>query len=118
MNNKGNVDDIIRCTSSSFDEMMMQKFAAEAQNELQEQKNKKKDCVIENFMELPKDLIFSVKSVYKLFNRITKTESLINGLQFESYIANNQSLKQKLIEKKIDCYASENYFIKFYKASL
>ena len=53
MNNKGNVDDIIRCTSSSFDEMMMQKFAAEAQNELQEQKNKKKDCVIENFMELP-----------------------------------------------------------------
>ena len=43
MKNKDNVDDIIRSSSPSFDELMMQKFAQEAQSEIDEHKNKKKE---------------------------------------------------------------------------
>ena len=101
MKNKDNVDDIIRSSSPSFDELMMQKFAQEAQSEIDEHKNKKKN-----------------ESVYKLFNRLNKTESFINGLQFESYVANNPTLKKKLLDKKIDCFANEQYYIKFFNAQI
>ena len=89
MKNKDNVDNIIRSSSLSFDELMTQKFAQEAKTEIEEQKNKKDNELIEDFKLLPKKYIFSNKSVYKLFNRINKTQSFINGLQFESYVANN-----------------------------
>ena len=118
MKNKDNVDDIIRSSSPSFDELMMQKFAQEAQSEIDEHKNKKKNEIIEDFKLLPIEFIFSNKSVYKLFNRLNKTESLINGLQFESYVANNPTLKKKLLDKKIDCFANEQYYIKFFNAQI
>ena len=38
MKNKDNVDNIIRSSSLSFDELMMQKFAQEAKTEIEEQK--------------------------------------------------------------------------------
>ncbi|UKI40844.1 MAG: hypothetical protein L6V95_12090 [Candidatus Melainabacteria bacterium] len=41
MKNKDNVDNIIRSSSLSFDELMMQKFAQEAKTEIEEQKIKK-----------------------------------------------------------------------------
>ena len=52
---------------------MMQKFAQEAKTEIEEQKNKKDNELIEDFKLLPQKYIFSNKSVYKLFNRINKT---------------------------------------------
>ena len=112
MKNKDNVDDIIRSSSPSFDELMMQKFAQEAQSEIDEHE------IIEDFKLLPIEFIFSNKSVYKLFNRLNKTESFINGLQFESYVANNPTLKKKLLDKKIDCFANEQYYIKFFNAQI
>ena len=118
MKNKDNVDDIIRSSSPSFDELMMQKFAQEAQSEIDEHKNKKKNEIIEDFKLLPIEFIFSNKSVYKLCNRLNKTESFINGLQFESYVANNPTLKKKLLDKKIDCFANEQYYIKFFNAQI
>ena len=118
MTNKDNVDNIIRSSSPSFDELMMQKFAQEAKTEIEEQKNKKDNEIIEDFKLLPKEYIFSIKSVYKLFNRINKTQSFINGLQFESYVASNSTLKKKLLDKKIDCFANEQYYISFYNARI
>ncbi len=118
MKNKDNLDNIIRSSSMSFDELMMQKFAQEANQELEEQKNKKDNDIIVDFEKLPPEFIFSIKSVYKLFNRQNKTESLINGVQFESYVANNPTLKKKLLDKKIDCFANEQYYIKFYNAQI
>lgn len=118
MKNKDNVDNIIRSSSLSFDELMMQKFAQEAKTEIEEQKNKKDNELIVDFKLLPKEYIFSIKSVYKLFNRINKTQSFINGLQFESYVANNPILKKKLLDKKIDCFANEQYYINFYNARI
>lgn len=118
MKNKDNVDNIIRSSSPSFDELMMQKFAQEAKTEIEEEKNKIDNQLIEDFKLLPQKFIFSTKSVYKLFNRVNKTQSFINGAQFESYVANNPTLKKKLLDKKIDCFANEQYYIKFYNARI
>ena len=60
MKNKDNVDNIIRSSSLSFDELMMQKFAQEAKTEIEEQKNKKDNELIEDFKLLPKKYIFSI----------------------------------------------------------
>ena len=53
MKNKDNLYNIIRSSSMSFDELMMQKFAQEANQELEEQKNKKDNDIIVDFEKLP-----------------------------------------------------------------
>ena len=61
MKNKDNVDDIIRSSSPSFDELMMQKFAQEAQSEIDEHKNKKRTKLLKTLNYFLLSLFFPTK---------------------------------------------------------
>ena len=72
--------------------------------------------VISEFSKLDESLVFSEKAHYSLFNRDTKCEFFINGKELERRIGIDDTLFDKLKNRKIDTISVDNSIISFYKA--
>ena len=108
---KKQIEDIL-LSETSFDEIIKKKMEEEIAQEAKSQKDKEKKLV-SDIKLVPKDLIFSKYSTFRVFNRVNKTQSLINGLQAEALLGLQKSVYEKLKNAEIDAFSTENEYVKF-----
>lgn len=71
-------------SGKSIDELIQMKIQEDYKSLREEIKKTPKIEKITDISKVPMSLIFSKAAVYKVFNKTTRTESLINGIQAES----------------------------------
>ncbi len=102
----------------SVDELIKKKMEEEIKNEMINSQKELKNTQITNIADVPKEFIFSKLSVYKVFNRITKQVSYINGLQADSLLGLQNNLRLKIQNGEADAFSTENSYVKFEKTNL
>lgn len=104
--NHASLDDLIKM---KMEEELMAEFAKAKANE------KPRTKIITDISQVPKHLIFSKKAVYKIFNRINKTETYLNGLQAEAMLGVQLAIREKILSGQMDAFATDTAYIKFEK---
>lgn len=102
-------------SSASLDELIKMKMEEELNEEINKIKEQPNKELITDISKVPKNLIFSKKAVYRLFNRINKTETYINGVQAESMIGLQSSIRSKMLAGEISTFSTEDAYVKFEK---
>ena len=102
----------------SIDELIKMKIEQEFMNDIKKSKEKPKKKVITNIKNMPKEKIFSKYAVFRCFNRDTKCESFINGVQAEAMIGTQNNIRSKILNGELSSFTTENAYIKFEKAEL
>ena len=115
-----NIEEML-LSSASLDDLIRMKIEAEFNDEMKkakEQKAKKEKRTYTKISEVPKDYIFSKDAVYKYYNRDTKLETYINGIQAEGYLASDNFNRNKLLSGESSSFVSGENYIKFIKCNL
>ena len=102
----------------SLDELIKIKIEQEFLNEIKKSKEKPKKKIYTDVKTLPKGKIFSKDAVFKCYNRDTKCETLINGVQAEALIGLQNHIREKMLNGELSAFTTENAYIKFEKAEL
>lgn len=102
-------------SSTSLDELIKQKMEEELKAEIEKAKIKPQKEIIMDISQVPAELIFSKLAVYRVFNRINKTETFINGLQAESIMGLQTTTREKFKAGKIDAFSTDDMYVKFEK---
>ena len=100
-------------SSASLDELIKMKMEEELNEELEKLKELPQKKVITDISQVPKNLIFSKKSIYKLFNRINKTETFVNGLQAEAILGLQSAIRGKMLAGELSAFSTEDAYVKF-----
>lgn len=98
---------------ASLDELIKMKMEEELSAKFEEAKKEQIKKVIKDISKVPADLIFSKYSVYKVFNRLNRTETYINGLQAEAMIGLQNSVRQKIKSGQLDVFSTPDAYVKF-----
>ena len=115
MKNKDNNNDIeeMLLSNTSLDELIKKKIEREFVTELEQAKRPKEKKHITDITKAPKNLIYSRQSVFKVFNRINKSETYINGVQAEALTGTQNSIHDKLQNGEISTFVTKDAYIKF-----
>lgn len=116
MKNKENDIEQMLLNGASLDDLIKMKFEKEFKEELEKSKQKPEKKVYTDISEVPKNLIFSKSSVYKLFNRNTKCETYIDGVQAEALIGIQNNIREKMLEGALNAFVTDDAYVKFEKA--
>lgn len=100
---------------ASLDELIKMKMEEELKAEFEKAKQKPQKQTITDISKVPTELIFSKKAVYKIFNRINKTETYINGMQAESMLGLQNSVREKIKCGQMDAFSTDGAYVKFEK---
>lgn len=98
---------------ASLDELIKMKMEQELQAELDKINEKPKKQIITDISKVPKNLIFSKKAVFKIFNRINKTETYLNGLQAEAMLGVQNAVREKMRSGELDVFSTDTAYVKF-----
>lgn len=98
---------------SSLDDLIKRKMEEEMAEELANASKKPEKKVIKDISKVPTELIFSSRAVYKIFNRVNKTETYLNGMQAEAMIGLQNSVREKFKSGQMDAFSTENAYVKF-----
>ncbi len=104
--------------NASLDELIKMKIEKEFKSNLAKQKQKKATKVIFDLKMVPKDMIFTKKSVFRVYNRINKTESLINGMQADAMIGIQSGVREKFLAGELTAFSTDDAYVKFEKVIL
>lgn len=102
--------------NASLEDLIKMKIEKEFMEDLKKSKEVPKTKVYTDIKELPKEKIFSKFAVYKYFNRNTKCESFINGIQAEALIGVQNSVREKMLKGELNAFTTDEAYIKFDKA--
>lgn len=102
--------------NASLDDLIKMKIEKEFMADLEKSKQKTQKKIYTNIKDLPKGKIFSKEAVYKCFNRNTKCESFINGIQAESLIGIQNGIREKMLKGELSAFTTDDAYIKFEKA--
>ena len=97
----------------TLDELITKKIEEDYKNLLKEVKKTVRVTKITEPKEITPDLIFSKKSVFKTFNKTSKTESYINGLQAEGMLGLQKEARDALISGKAKSFISGDTYVEF-----
>lgn len=100
---------------ASLDELIKMKMEEELNYEFKKSKEEHKFRVITEISQVPTELIFSRQAVYKIFNRINKTESYLNGLQAEALLGLQNAVREKMKSGQMDAFSTDGAYVKFEK---
>ena len=98
-------------TGKSIDELIQIKIQEDFMF-IKEQKKPKIEKITD-LSKLKKDVIFSKNSVFKVFNKSSRVESYINGLQAEALLGLQNGVKESLIVGKIKAFVAEDAYVEF-----
>jgi len=99
----------------SLEELIKMKIEKEFMEDLKKSKEKPEKVVYTDFKKVPKDKIFSKDAVYRYFNRNTKCETFINGIQAEALIGVENQIREKMLQGELSAFTTEDAYIKFDK---
>lgn len=103
--------------NTSLDELIKRKMEEELKAEIEKAKIQPKKETITDISKVLPNLIFSKNAVYKLFNRKNKTETFINGIQAESLLGMQNSIREKIKSGQMDSFSTEDAYVKFEKVA-
>jgi len=106
--------DIKFLKNADIEHLIEQKIESEIQSEIDEAKKDKEKVIFKDFDKVPKDKLFTRNSTYKVFNRKTKKETFINGVQAESLLGMNQSVRDDLENGYVDNFTVNEYYVRFH----
>lgn len=98
---------------ASLDELIKMKMEEELKVEFEKSKQKPEKKNITAIEDAPTHLIFSKKAVYKMFNRVNKSETYLNGVQAEALIGLQNNVREKIKNGEMDAFSTDNAYIKF-----
>ena len=102
-------------SDASLDELIKMKIEKEYMSDLKKLKEKSPEKIYKNICEVPKDKIFSKEAVFKIFNRNSGCETLINGIQAEALIGTQNNIREKMLKGELDAFTTDDSYIKFEK---
>ena len=103
-------------SGASLDELIKMKIEQEFMHDMEKSKEKPEPKVYTDIKNVPKDMIFSKNAVYKYFNRNTKCETFINGVQAEGLIGVQNHIREKILKGELSAFTTEDAYIKFESA--
>ncbi|MBR5554698.1 hypothetical protein IKU74_01665 [bacterium] len=111
-----NIEEIL-LSETSLDELIRMKIEKELKTEIEKAKEAKnlKPTIIKTIKDVPKSKIFSKFAIYKIFNKTTKQETFINGIQAEALLGLQNNIREKLLNKEISAFSTDEIFVKFEK---
>lgn len=113
---KNNDAEKILLNNASLDELIKMRIEKEFMEDFKKAKEKPKKIEYTNIKDVPKDKIFSKNSVFRCFNRNTKCETYINGIQADAYIGIQDIIRKKMLQGELDVFTTDDCYIKFEKA--
>ena len=102
-------------SQASLDDLIKMKMEEELKAEFKKSKEKPQREIITDISKVPTNLIFSKHAVYKMFNRINKTETFLNGLQAEAILGLQTAIREKIKSGQMDAFSTEDAYVKFDK---
>lgn len=117
---KKNTDELEQrlLSHASIDELIKIKMEEELEAELKKNKEVPVEKIITDISKVPEAFIFSRQAIYKVFNRVNKTESYINGLQAEAMLGLQGAMRTKIKAGMMDAFSTDNAYVKFEKIVL
>ena len=112
-----NIEEML-LSGASLDDLIRMKIEAEFKDEIKKSKEQKANRQKREYTkinEVPKEYIFSKDAVYKFYNRDTKLETYINGIQAEALIGLQNNIRQKMLNGELSTFSTDNAYIKFEK---
>lgn len=100
-------------TGKSLDELIAMKIQEDYKNLLKEVKKPVKVSKITDKTKLTPEIIFSKKAVFKTFNKTTRTESYITGLQAEGMLGLQNDVRQALCSGKTNSFIAGDTYVEF-----
>ncbi|MDD3436154.1 MAG: hypothetical protein PHC64_03270 [Candidatus Gastranaerophilales bacterium] len=108
-----NTDEQRLLSHASLDELIKMKMEEELKAEFEKAKEKPPKQIITEIAKVPTNLIFSKQAVFRIFNRINKTENFINGMQAEAMLGLQNSIREKIRTGQMDAFSTDTAYIKF-----
>ena len=102
-------------SSASLDELIKMKMEEELKEEFNKAKEAPRKEVKTDISKVPTNLIFSKQAVYKIFNRVNRTETYINGLQAEALLGLQNTIREKIKSGQMDAFSTGSAYVKFEK---
>ena len=73
-----------------------------------------KHIEIFDIKKAPKDKLFSKDATYLVINKNSRTQTYINGVQADGYLADKNLQREKIIAGLADSFIRDNVYIKFF----
>ncbi len=99
--------------NKSIDELIRIKMQEELKNAFNKRVGKQSKVIIRNIKDVPVEKIFTKKAVFRVFNKETQIETLINGLQAEALLGMQNDVREKFKRKETDIFSTDTLFVKF-----
>ena len=99
--------------NKSLDELIKLKMHVELKNAFNTRVGNNSKTLITDIKDVPVDKIFTKRATFKVFNKETKVETLVNGLQAEALIGMQNDVREKFRRKETDIFSTDNLFVKF-----
>jgi len=68
---------------------------------------------VNEISKLSENEIFSKNAVFKVFNKNTRCESFINGVQAEAMLGMQEDARKSIISGKIDAFVANDCYVEF-----
>lgn len=117
MKNNENIEEFL-LTGKSLDELIKMKLQKELENEINTANKKTEKYFETDISKIPKNLIFTKKSTFKVFNKVLKTESYITGMQAEGLLGLQDALREQMLNGQLSVFMTDDLFVKFEKTEL
>ena len=98
---------------TSLDDLIKMKMEEEIRAEFEKSNQKQQMVMITDISKVPTHLIFSKSAVYKMFNRINKSETYLNGVQAEAMTGLQSNIREQIKDGKMDAFSTDSAYIKF-----
>jgi hypothetical protein len=104
--------------NASLDELIKIKIEQEFMSDLKKSKNVPIKKVYTLIKDVPSGKIFSKEAVFRHFNRNSKCETLINGVQAEALIGLQNNVREKMLKGELSAFTTDNAYVKFEKVEI
>lgn len=112
MKDKEDIEQIL-ISETSIDELIKRKIEEEFITELEKSKHMPETKTETELAKVPKKLIFSKDAIYKVFNRITKSQTYINGVQAEALVGMQNNVREKMLKGEQSTFTTDDAYVKF-----
>lgn len=102
--------------NASLEDLIKMKIEKEFMEDLKKAKETPQKKIVTDIKSVPKEVIFSKDAVFRYFNRNTKCESLINGIQAEALTGTQHHVREQLAKGELNAFTTDDAYIKFEKA--
>ena len=102
--------------NKSLDELIKLKMQEELKNAFNTRVGNNSKTLITDIKDVPVDKIFTKRATFKVFNKETKVETLVNGLQAEALIGVQNHIRSKMLSGELNAFTTDDAYIKFERA--